>query len=67
MDRWLAGQFTAGTLAAKPFTPLPVLGVPGWTAENEQLSFYDDSTRISSSAGRGKLGSALDLGQASLI
>jgi hypothetical protein len=42
VDRWLAGQFTAGLLAAKPFTPLPVMGIPGWTPENETLSFYDD-------------------------
>jgi hypothetical protein len=42
VDRWLAGQLTAGLLAAKPFTPLPVMGIPGWTPENEQLSFYDD-------------------------
>ena len=42
VDRWLAGQLTAELLAAKPFTPLPVMGIPGWTAENETLSFYDD-------------------------
>jgi len=43
VDRWLAGQLTAERLAAKPFTPLPVLGIPGWAPENENLSFYDDS------------------------
>lgn len=43
LDRWLAGQLTAGRLAAKPFTPLPLLGVPGWSAGNENFSFYDDS------------------------
>ncbi|WP_328700307.1 DUF3025 domain-containing protein [Caenimonas soli] len=43
VDRWLAGQLTAGSLAAKPFAPLPVMGVPGWNAENEDLSFYDDA------------------------
>lgn len=42
-DAWLAAQCTAETLAAKPFTPLPVLGVPGWWAGNENFSFYDDS------------------------
>lgn len=42
-DAWLARQCTAQTLAAKPFTPLPVLGVPGWHAENTNFSFYDDS------------------------
>ncbi len=29
--------------AAKPFCPLPVLGVPGWWAANAQPGFYDDS------------------------
>ncbi|AEG92028.1 DUF3025 domain-containing protein [Ramlibacter tataouinensis] len=42
-DAWLAGRCTAQALAAKPFTPLPVLGVPGWWAPNENFSFYDDS------------------------
>ena len=42
-DAWLAGRCTAEGLAAKPFTPLPVLGVPGWWAGNENFSFYDDS------------------------
>jgi hypothetical protein len=41
-DRWLADQITASHLAAKPFTPLPVLGVPGWCSENEAFSFYHD-------------------------
>jgi hypothetical protein len=42
-DAWLARHCTADALAAKPFTPLPVLGVPGWWAGNENFSFYDDS------------------------
>ncbi len=29
-------------LAAKPFLPLPVLGVPGWWPGNETPGFYDD-------------------------
>ncbi len=29
-------------LAAKPFVPLPVLGVPGWWADNTNFCFYDD-------------------------
>lgn len=41
-DGWLAAQMTAERLAAKPFTPLPVLGVPGWWPGNEAESFYDD-------------------------
>lgn len=42
-DAWLASLCGADTLARKPFTPLPVLGVPGWCAGNENFSFYDDS------------------------
>lgn len=43
LDGWLAGQLTAARLEAKPFTPLPLLGLPGWTPENENFSLYDDS------------------------
>lgn len=32
--RWLAG---------KPFVPMPVLGVPGWWAANEDENFYADA------------------------
>ncbi|MBK6004495.1 DUF3025 domain-containing protein [Ramlibacter ginsenosidimutans] len=42
-DEWLAAQCTPQALAGKPFTPLPVLGVPGWWPGNEDFSFYDDS------------------------
>jgi hypothetical protein len=42
-DAWLAPRCTAEVLAAKPFTPLPLLGIPGWWRENENFSFYDDS------------------------
>ncbi len=42
LDAWIAADITAGKLAGKPFVPLPVLGVPGWWAENEKLSFYED-------------------------
>lgn len=41
-DGWLAAQMDAPCLAAKPFTPLPVLGVPGWWPGNAAGSFYDD-------------------------
>ena len=43
LDTWLAQDISADKLAGKPFTPLPVLGVPGWWPENENFSFYDDS------------------------
>lgn len=41
-DAWLARALSAPVLAAKPFTPLPVLGVPGWWPANEQAGFYAD-------------------------
>lgn len=43
LDAWVAADLNADKLAAKPFTPLPVLGVPGWWLENENFSFYDDA------------------------
>lgn len=43
LDGWLAGELGAGRLAAKPFTPLPLLGIPGWWPGNEDFSFYDDA------------------------
>jgi hypothetical protein len=43
VDRWLAAQLTPARLAGKPFTPLPVLGIPGWCPQNQNFSFYDDS------------------------
>jgi hypothetical protein len=42
IDRWLAAAIDGARWAAKPFTPLPVLGVPGWCAGNAHESFYDD-------------------------
>ena len=41
-DAWLARALSAPVLAAKPFTPLPVLGVPGWWPANEDAAFYAD-------------------------
>lgn len=41
-DSRLASQLVADALALKPFTPLPLLGIPGWCDGNQQLSFYDD-------------------------
>ena len=33
---------SAADWAAKPFHPLPVLGVPGWWPGNDDAAFYDD-------------------------
>ena len=42
LDAWLAQDLTVEKLARKPFSPLPVLGVPGWWPENVQAGFYED-------------------------
>lgn len=41
-DDWLAGQLMPDWLATKPYTPLPVLGRPGWWPANEDPAFYAD-------------------------
>ena len=35
-------DLSAADWAGKPFCPMPVLGVPGWCAANENSAFYDD-------------------------
>lgn len=42
-DLNLAEQLEAAWLAAKPFAPLPLLGIPGWWPGNEASGFYDDA------------------------
>ncbi|MDO8904112.1 DUF3025 domain-containing protein [Hydrogenophaga sp.] len=42
-DGWLAACLNREEMATKPFTPLPVLGVPGWWPENTAPGFYEDS------------------------
>ncbi len=44
LDAALAADLSAERLSAKPFTPLPVLGVPGWWPDNEDPAFYADVT-----------------------
>ncbi|MDI1244971.1 MAG: DUF3025 domain-containing protein [Rhodoferax sp.] len=44
IDSWLAQNLSADTLATKPFAHLPVLGVPGWWAANEDPAFYQDAS-----------------------
>ena len=43
LDAWLAADLTPAKLAAKPFVPLPVLGVPGWWPANEDPDYYADA------------------------
>ena len=42
LDAALATRLTPERLAGKPFTPLPVLGVPGWWPDNADPGFYAD-------------------------
>jgi Protein of unknown function (DUF3025) len=42
-DANVSAFLSAQVLAAKPFAPLPVLGVPQWWAENEDPAFYEDA------------------------
>ena len=43
LDAWLAQAVQPQLWAAKPFAPLPVLGVPGWWPANEAPGFYADA------------------------
>ena len=44
LDAWLAQDLTPEKLAGKPFSPLPLLGVPGWWTANEDPEFYADAS-----------------------
>jgi hypothetical protein len=44
MDAWMSTELTAEKLAGKPFSHLPVLGVPGWWPANQTADFYDDAS-----------------------
>lgn len=44
LDAWLAHDLTVDKLARKPFEPLPVLGMPGWCADNAEPRFYADAS-----------------------
>lgn len=50
LDAALAQDLDPAHLAQKPYSPLPVLGIPGWWPGNENFSFYDDSTVFRSGA-----------------
>ena len=43
IDAWLAQDLCAEKLARKPFSPLPLLGVPGWWPANADPVFYADA------------------------
>lgn len=42
IDRALADRLHPEALSASRFCPLPVMGLPGWSADNEDPRFYDD-------------------------
>jgi Protein of unknown function (DUF3025) len=44
LDAWLARDLTRTKLAAKPFVPLPVLGVPGWWPGNGAVAYVSDAS-----------------------
>jgi hypothetical protein len=41
-DAWLAQRLEASFMSTKPFQPLPVLGIPGWSGDNADPTYYDD-------------------------
>jgi hypothetical protein len=43
LDAWLAQDLTPEKLSGKPFSPLPLLGVPGWWPANQDPAFYTDA------------------------
>ena len=43
-DEWIAADLSAEKLASKPFAPMPILGIPNWCSDNEDLDFYNDET-----------------------
>lgn len=43
IDAWLAQDLRPDKLLQKPFSPLPMLGLPGWWPANEAAAFYDDA------------------------
>ncbi|MGB9148878.1 MAG: DUF3025 domain-containing protein [Burkholderiales bacterium] len=42
LDDLLAARLMDEIKTAKDFSPLPIMGVPGWSADNELESFYDN-------------------------
>ena len=42
LDREVSQRLRNEAISSRHFTPLPVLGVPGWWSGNEAPSFYDD-------------------------
>lgn len=47
-DNWLAGQLAANinTLTPRTLSPLPLLGIPGVTPDNERAAYYRDTRQF---------------------
>ena len=43
LDAWLVQDLQPAKLATKPYEPLPVLGIPGWCADNAERAYYEDT------------------------
>lgn len=48
LDAQLAGYFDDAAVLSetRAYAPLPVLGIPGWTAQNADARYYDDTTHF---------------------
>lgn len=46
LDQRLALYFAAAAFAPRDWQPLPLLGIPGATADNEQPAYYDDARQF---------------------
>lgn len=42
LDDWLSARLMKDIKNADDFSPLPIMGVPGWSSENEVENFYDN-------------------------
>lgn len=42
LDETIAASLAPASLSSRMFAPLPVLGIPGWCADNGDPAFYDD-------------------------
>lgn len=42
VDEWLSAYLSEEVLATKPYIPVPIFGIPGWHADQNQAGFYED-------------------------
>lgn len=46
LDRRLANLFDSGSFSPRDWRPLPLLGIPGATTENQHADYYDDTRQF---------------------